>query len=463
MTKEKFTFTPEWQIDLLNFITSDRMGVKALELVISDYFTLLPHAVILEGIKRFHKRERRIPGKTFLKEELLSLLRTRDYVNTFSKDERGEIVDILDDLYKPVRDGDLLLRDTARWASYIELKAEIESVDLMNFEGHTEFSGKVMKAISLGMISKEQTLGTFLIKDIETRQLARQAGDIVLPTPFRQINRLTNAGGYDKGSIMVILDRPKKAKTSMLVNIAKGYMKMKKRIFMVDLENGQDSLAMRFEQSIAGVTKKDLLMGKYDKYVKKVLRKYKRLGGEVYIKRFPAFSTTTHHLQQEMDLMYQLHGITFTDLIIDYPGLMGALSGKKDDTERISDVYVDITNLILANNIDHCWAAHHVVRAAEKRMPTIYQENDIAKCIDIVRHVHAIYGLNRNEAEEEQGILRMELVVQRDGLPHGRALFNSDLEVQRLEEMTAEEIKTYHRVNEELVNAIETDQYKGDI
>lgn len=463
MTKEKFTFTIEWQLDLLNFITIDRLGVKALELVDADYFALLPHAVILRGIQKFHKREGRVPGKTLLREELLSLLRTKDYVNAFSKDEKTEIIGLLDKLYTPIRDGDLLLKNVAKWASYIELKGEIESVDLMDFDSYTEFSNRITKAINIRESDKQEASGTFLIKDIESRQLARQDSPTVIPTPFRQINKITNAGGYDKGSIIVVLDRPKRAKTAMLVNIAKGYMKMKKKIFVVDLENGQESLAMRFEQSVAGVTKKELLAGKYDRYVKKILRKYRRLGGEIYIKRFPAFTTTTLDLQKEIDLAYQLYGIVFNDMIIDYPGIMGSLSKKQDDTERISDVYIDITNLVLRNNIEHTWVAHHVVRAAEKRMPTIYQENDIAKCIDIVRHVHAIYGLNRNEPEEEAGIIRMELVSQRDGLPHGRALFNSDLEVQRISEMTIEEVKTYHSINEALVKAIESDEFKGDL
>lgn len=463
MTKEKFTFTLEWQLDLINFITIDRYGNKALELIDADYFALLPHAIIVKGIEKFYKREGRIPGKTFLREELLSLFRTKDYVNALSKEEKSDIINLIDNLYQPTRDGDLILRDVAKWASYIELKDEIESIDLMDFDAYTDFANKITKAINIRESSKQEASGTFLIKDIETRQLARQDSPTVIATPFRQINRITNAGGYDKGSIIVILDRPKRAKTAMLVNVAKGYMKMKKKIFVVDLENGQESLAMRFEQSVAGVTKKELLAGKYDRYVKKVLRKYKRLGGEIYIKRFPAFTTTTRDLQKEIDLAYQLYGITFNDMIIDYPGIMGSLSNKQDDTERISDVYVDITNLVLRNNIEHTWVAHHVVRAAEKRMPTIYQENDIAKCIDIVRHVHAIFGLNRNEQEEEAGIVRMELISQRDGLPHGRALFNSDLEVQRISEMTADEIKTYHSVNEALVKAIESDEFKGDL
>lgn len=463
MTKEKFTFTPEWQFDLINFITFDKYGPKALELLDPDFFTYLPHAVIVAAIDRFYKKNKRIPGKTFLKEELLSLLRTRDYANAFSKDEKSEILGLLNDLYKPIRDGDLILQGIRQWAAYIQVKEEIEQVNLLNFEDYASFSKRILKATAIGVEDGNQQKGTLLINDIEERQWKRQDSQLVLPTPFRQINASTNADGYDRGSIIVILDKPKKGKTEQLVNIARGYLKMKKRIFYVDIENGQDSVATRFEQSIAKVTKKDILSGKYDKYVKKMLRKYRRLGGEIYIKRFPAYSTTAHDLQMEMDLMYQLKGLKFDILVIDFPGLMGATTGKNDDNERISDVYIDLANLALANDIEHIWAAHHVKREAEKREGTTYLENDIAKCIDIVRHVQAIWGLNRNEYEEENSILRMELVVQRDGIPHARALFYADHEIQRCDEMTSPEVKEYHKIQKEMVADIESDKFKGDL
>lgn len=463
MTKEKFTYTPDWQFDLINFITFDKNGPKALELIDPGSFTYLTHGVIVEGISRFYKKNRRIPGKTFLKEELLKLLRTKDYANAFSKEEKEEILELLNDLYKPIRDGDLILQGVRQWAAYLRVKEEIEEVNLLNFEDYPSFSKRILQATAVGFDDTHQQGGTLLIHNIEDRQLKRQDSQLVLPTPFKQINASTNAGGYDRGSIIVVLDKPKKGKTEQLVNIARGYLKMKKKIFYVDIENGQDSIATRFEQSLAKVTKRDILSGKYDKYVKKVLRKYRRLGGEVYIKRFPAYSTTASDLQVEMDLMYQLSGLKFDTIVIDFPALMGSTSGKQDDNERISDVYIDLANLALTNDIEHIWAAHHVKREAEKREGTTYLENDIAKCIDIVRHVQAIWGLNRNEYEEENGIVRMELVVQRDGIPHARALFYADHEIQRCDEMNPQEIKEYHKVQKEMVADIEADKFKGDL
>lgn len=57
-----------------------------------------------------------------------------------------------------------------------------------------------------------------------------------------------------------------------------------------------------------------------------------------------------------------------------------------------------------------------------------------------------IVGLNSTEQEEKDDILRCELVVQRDGLPSGRALFKCDVERQRCVEFTKEQRKQYDEI-----------------
>lgn len=55
-------------------------------------------------------------------------------------------------------------------------------------------------------------------------------------------------------------------------------------------------------------------------------------------------------------------------------------------------------------------------------------------------------GLNSTEQEEKDNILRVEMVVQRDGLSSGRALFKCDVERQRCTEFTREQRKQYDEV-----------------
>ena len=465
---EKFQFSTEYQLDLLRFTAQDRNGFMALQLYEDSYFSLLEHAVIAYTYKDFYKRKRKVPGASILKEELLSVFRRREFINELSEDDRKSIISIAASLYVgEVRDGDEILERCLKWASYVELKAEIEKVNLLDFSSHEAFSARISRAINKGDIHRNRP-GTFLVKDILERQFKRQDDSPIIPTPWKQINKLTNAGGYVRGSILVILDKPKSFKTYTLMNIARAYAKKRKRVFIADLENGEDELSLRLEQAMSGTDKKTILSGEQDKPIQKLLRRYGRLGIEIYIKRFPAGTTTTE-MQAEFDMLYRDHGLQFEIMIVDYAALMGCLRPTDDETERINRAYLDLSNFALKNNIEHVWTANHIKRDAEKRTKTKYIDVDIAKCMDIVRHAQAIFGLNRSPEEAEKNILRMELVVQRDGVQFGRAIFHSDPVTQTLTEFNQTEIKEYEKAfsdpsgEPDPVDTLRNSKYKGDI
>jgi len=442
----QFEFSTEFQLGILKFIVKDRDGDKALALVKEEYFELLPHAIIFKAISDFKNKVGKIPGELLLIEELNSLFLQTAYRESLSEFDKDSIVNTVKGLFKtPLEDGDIIIQRIAKFASYAKMKEVVENVDLNNYDSYAVFANKVQDALALTKINYEDT-GTLLLAEIKDRQLKRRLNSYIVPTPFRQINKLTNAGGYSPGSIIVILDKPKNLKTATLVNWTRGYLRMKQKVFYVDFENGQEEITTRLEQSLSGLDKNSILDGTQDKKVQKVLRRYKRMGGEVFIRRLPAYSNV-FDIQAEMDNIYKKYGIRFTRLVVDYIGLMSSTTHKLDDRERISDAYLDIANLALKNGIEQVITAHHVIREAEKRESTKYKDTDIAKCIDIIRHVQAIFGLNRDEEEKEANIIRMEIVAQRDGLPNGHALFFGDINTQRMEEFTINQIQEYDNLH----------------
>lgn len=440
---KQFRFSIDWQFDLLKFTITDKHGYKALELYDDSYFTLIEHSLIAFALKRYYKTKKKIPkNKNSFKEFVDLIIKSEKFNQDLTKEDVNKIDHLLGNLFTGyVKDGDEILEACQDFVSYIQMKDLLENFDVHNFGEYTQFARRALKIINTKEINKKDK-GQFLVADIKDRQFKRQDRSSIIPTPFRQINKATNAGGYSKGSIIVILDRPKKSKTYALLNIARGYLRMKKKVFIVDLENGMDELFIRLEQSLANKNKMDIISGKYDTDVQKIIRKYKRLGTELYIKRFPAYSDM-NDVESEIEYLYREYGIKFDVIIFDFLGLMSSLSKAQDDNKRISDVYLDAANLAIKYDIDHMWSAHHITRPAEKHRATKYEENDIAKCIDIVRHAQAIWGLNRNEEEETQGILRMELVTQRDGKPTARALFEANQEFQRMNEFTIAQRQEY--------------------
>ena len=439
----KFDFTTDFQFDLLKYTILDRNGYKALELYQDSYFSLTSHAFIAYVLKSYYKKKRKIPGKTILVEEIIKTFKHRDYTNNLTDDDRKEILDIINRLFKgTVVDGDDILEKAEKFAQFVDLKESIESVDLLDYNSYDGFSRKILKAVS-PRLQKLEERGSFLVKDVRHRQLKRMDSSSIIPTPFWQINKLTNAGGYSKGSIIVILDRSKKFKTGMLVNAAVGYLRGK-NVLVADLDNGEDEFMARIEEAIIKKTKKEVLSGEHNKQIQRALRKRKRLKSELVVKRFPALVTTANDIRNYMDYLYREFNFVVDILIVDYIGKMGCISGKDSLHERISEAYIDISNLALEKNIEHIWTAQHVNReAATKRESKKYEATDAAGSMDISKHVQAIYGLNRTPEEEASGIQRLELVEQRDGVTKGRAVFWANMATNSMKEMTELERKNF--------------------
>ena len=443
MSKTKFPYTLDFQWDLVKYICQDPGGLSLIPLVEDEFFEDLEHAIIVLGLKKFYKKYERVPGPTILKEWVVDILNSRDYINLLDDDEKKSVLKLIGKAYKEVlRDSDIIKEKAKKFYNYSKLKPIVEEVDLTDYSNYEKLSNKISDAIK-DPEEKEKVKTSFLIADIKSRQLQRQDTPHILPTPFRQVNNLTNAGGYSKGSIIVILDKPKRSKTALMINLARGYMKMRKKVAYIDFENGKDEILIRLEQSIAKRSKQQILSGEHDDTVQKQLRKYKRLGSELVAERFSANVTNANHIKSWLNTLYVETGFKPDVLLIDYAAKMASISGQKDDTQRISDVYIELGNLAEEIGIDHIWTPHHVTRDAKARERTRYEGDDIAKCIDIVRHVQGVWGLNRTPEEEEQSVLRMEIVEQRDGKPRGRALFITDQETQRFEEFNSRQRHEY--------------------
>lgn len=287
----KFEFDTDFQFEILRYTLQHPEGYKVVNLYSEDYFTLIEHTILAKVIKDYYKNYKKVPSKAVYMEELRKLLSDRSVTSSLLESELDNVRSLARDLFKgSVKDPEYIVKQTEKFAQYLDLKDTIETMDILDFERYHTFSDKVSKAISPRVIVEDLSR-SFLIEGLSDRQLMRRDVQTIFPTPFRQINKLTNAGGYPKGATIVIVDKPKKKKTAFLVNVIVGYLKMGKKVLVIDLENGEEEYMARLEQCMSNKTKMELLSGDYDKDVKKTFRKYKRLGGEVVVRRLPALVT----------------------------------------------------------------------------------------------------------------------------------------------------------------------------
>jgi hypothetical protein len=443
---EKFAFGLEFQEEILRFTVTDKKeGFRALLLYEDFYFGLIEHQIIAKALKKFYSKKRKVPSEVLLKETLRQLYNHKDYVNLITEDDQKKITKLVHSLYaRHAKDGDSILEEIIKFSRYVNLKDTLENINVKDFSQYDTIHKKVQKALTTGS-EFQKDKGIFLVADAHARSIKRSTQEPGHATPWHQLNHLFDAGGTNKGNIIVVIGKEKRFKTACLINTTLGYMRMKKRIIYFDLENGEYALSTRAEQSLIKKEKKDILSGAFDLKLRKLFRKYQRLGVEVVIKRFPAYQATTDDLQAHIDYLYQEFGLRFEQCIIDYVGLLGAKSGKKDDTERISDAYVDVKNFAEFNNFESVWTGHHTTReGSQKREATKFASTDTAKCIDIARHMDVMVGLNQDENEKKAGVVRMEMVEQRNGPMDGNCLFWLDMANQRFTEFNKKEIDNYH-------------------
>ena len=399
---------------------------------------MIEHSIVVEALVKFVKKYQRIPSEILMVEQVKTLLEGRDYVDLVTKDDIPNIHKLISELYnKPLKDVDIVLENINKFIAYIELKALNESMDFSDYNSYETYQAKLTKILQSSKPQKKDE-PLLMVSGTAMRQLMRKVDPDVVPTPFWQLNRLGNGDGYPKNSLFVLIDRPKRRKTFALINIARGYLAMKKNVLYIDTENGKNQLMDRMIQSTLNKTKREMLTGDYDKMEQRHMRKYKRLGVEFIVERVPATIADCNTIMNLVRKLETEKGIKVHVIMIDYAAKLASIARDRDDVERINNVYIDIDNMGDELGLDAVWTAQHVTREGAKHQETKYEDNDIASAISIIRNAKCVMGLNSTQDEEEHNIMRMEVVVQRDGVPSGRVMFNMDPERQRMKEFSKE-------------------------
>ena len=435
---DKFTFSIEFQLEVLRFLIQGKESLLYISKIKPGYFTLIEHSILVEALIKFVKKYQRIPSEVLMIEQVKTLLEGKDYTDLVTKEDIPNIHKLISELYnKPLKDVDIVLENIHKFIAYIELKALNESMDFSDYNSYETYQSKLTKILQNSKPQKKDE-PLLMVSGTAMRQLMRKVDPDIVPTPFWQLNKLGNGDGYPKNSLFVLIDRPKRRKTFALINIARGYLAMKKNVLYIDTENGKNQLMDRMIQSTLNKTKREMLTGDYDKMEQRHMRKYKRLGVEFIVERVPATIADCNTIKNLVRKLESEKGIKVHVIMIDYAAKLASISRDKDDVERINNVYIDIDNMGDELGLDAIWTAQHVTREGAKHQETRYEDNDIASAISIIRNAKCVMGLNSTPDEEEHNIMRMEVVVQRDGVPTGRVMFNMDPERQRMKEFSRE-------------------------
>ena len=130
----KFSFSPEFQFEILRFVLKDKEGGLVLKRIKSNYLVLIEHSLIFEGISKYFKKQGRMPSENILKEVLKELLESKTYVDLVTKDDIPNINKLISNLYHiPLSDSDYIKEKIYQFSTYVEMKNLNDSFDLDNF------------------------------------------------------------------------------------------------------------------------------------------------------------------------------------------------------------------------------------------------------------------------------------------------------------------------------------------
>jgi KaiC/GvpD/RAD55 family RecA-like ATPase len=443
--KSKFKFTPDFQFEIIRFILKDQNGMRYSSKLKDYYFTLITHGLIARSLFSYIKKYGESPTKAVLYECIYQKMNSRSFEGLVTNEDKKELGAQLNNLYnEELRNAEFIKEQINKFVAYVKINELNQHTDFSDYDNYNKYVDELQKILQESRDDDLYAPPLSLIDDVVKRQIRRQQEDLIIPTPFKQLNRLTNAGGFTRNSIIVLLDKPKGRKTFTLINTARGYFSSRKNILYVDTENGDNEIMDRMIQSCLHKTKKELITGDHDVLEAKFANKLRKVGSNFFVKRVPALTTVSD--VKNIILNFQRErGIKIDILMIDYAGKLSSDNSysNREDFDRIQRVYVELENMSKDLDLDCIWTAQHTTRPSTKRKETRYSEEDIAGCISIVRNATAVIGINSSEYEERAGYQRLEIVVQRDGIPFGRALLKMDLEYQKMKEPDEEQIRIY--------------------
>ena len=114
--KIKYSFAPDFQLEILRFIIQDKEGGLVLSRIKPSYLVLIEHSLICEGILKYFKKQRKIPSQNVLKQVLREMLESKNYVDLVTKDDIPNIEKVIKNLYS------IQLSDSKSISSLLMLK-----------------------------------------------------------------------------------------------------------------------------------------------------------------------------------------------------------------------------------------------------------------------------------------------------------------------------------------------------
>jgi replicative DNA helicase len=324
----------QFQIKVLYSLLNDKMFLqKIVDVLTLDYFESPAHKWIVEIIISYYSKYHTYPTMEVLKVEIKKV--ENEILRLSIKEELKQVYTTTHDEIEYVKE------EFFNFCKNQRLKeALLSSVELLSggeYEGIRKLIDDALKACN------DKNIGHEYDKDIESR--FRVEEDKKIPFPWKVFNDITD-GGIGTGNLMLLFAPPGIGKSTVVCAMAVHAIKLGYKVVYYTLELDDRYVGKKIDSILTGIDMKQL-----KNHRKEIEKAIENIPGKIVIKEFSpgkaSMDTIESHLRQ-----LEANNDFFPDLIIiDYPDLLKPRRTRKETTQELDDIYVDVKALAKDNKI----------------------------------------------------------------------------------------------------------------
>jgi KaiC/GvpD/RAD55 family RecA-like ATPase len=227
-------------------------------------------------------------------------------------------------------------------------------------------------------------------------------------------------GGVANGEMLIWLALPGGGKTSYLKNQGMAMAMAGEHVLDITLEINGRKVRKRCDQWLTKLESEELL-GR----PKLVVSRRRELAGKYYVKDWCDRNVTCDDIRNLVKNM-RAQGMEVTVISVDYLELMAPTKNNRHG-ERFNYSLIAKEMRRLANELDvKLITAWQINRAGTGKH--VFGKEDVSECWDIIKHADIILGLNQNEEELDNHVMRVKIMKQRESTARPLEYYYSNLD-----------------------------------
>ena len=167
-------------------------------------------------------------------------------------------------------------------------------------------------------ISFGQSIGMDMFEDAEKRYEAYIADDNRIPFTIEALNKLSNGGLKNKGSLSAFLASTNVGKSALMCFIAGELLKAGHDILYISLEMDEESIYERVEANLMNVKTDDLKKLTKEEYLGKINSIKNKTNGRFFAKQYPTSAAHAGHFRHLVKELKQKKKFTPAVVFVDY-------------------------------------------------------------------------------------------------------------------------------------------------